>query len=169
MDLTNEDRRLLAALENGLPLTHWPYADLGKQLDWAEEVVLSRLEDLITRGLVSRFGVIVRHHELGYNANAMAVWRVPENRVDEAGKILAQQPFVSLAYKRTPRPPRWPYNLYCMIHGRNRASVEALIGCAAEHAGLAHLPGTILFSVRRFKQCGARYSRSTINTAAESA
>jgi len=157
MDLTRDDTLLLAALEGGLPRSPWPYADLGKRLGWPEELVLSRLEQLIDSGVISRFGVIVRHHELGYHANAMAVWRVPKNQVADAGRTLAAQPFVSLAYKRTPRPPRWPYNLYCMVHGRDKTDVETLIEQAAEKADLAHLPGTILFSVKRFKQCGARY------------
>jgi DNA-binding Lrp family transcriptional regulator len=166
MELTNQNKRLLATLEDGLPLTQWPYADLGKSLGWTEDAVLAQIEELIQDGIIGRFGVIVRHHELGYRANAMVVWQVPDERASEAGRQLADMPFVTLAYRRTPRPPRWPYNLYCMIHGRQRAGVEALIERATAEAGLADVPRAVLFSARRFKQRGARRGLRTVSPAA---
>ena len=49
-------------------------------------------------GLVgfSRFGLVVRHHELGYRANAMVVWDVPDAEVRAAGSRLAALDFVVL-------------------------------------------------------------------------
>jgi DNA-binding Lrp family transcriptional regulator len=107
--------------------------------------------------VISRFGVIVRHHELGICANAMVVWDVPDARVREAGTILRALSCVTLCYRRPRRLPAWPYNLFCMIHGRKRAKVEALADEATAAAGLERCERAVLFSLRRFKQRGARY------------
>ena len=63
----------------------------------------------------------------------------------------------------------WPYNLYCMVHGRDRDSVRATVAQAVAHAGLAHRPHAMLFSLRRFKQTGARrFAAHTTHLAAHS-
>jgi DNA-binding Lrp family transcriptional regulator len=157
MTLDHEDQALVAALADGLPLVERPYEALGRVLGWPEEQVIGRLGRLIAAGLISRFGVIVRHHELGICANAMVVWDVPDARVREAGAVLRALPYVTLCYRRPRRPPAWPYNLFCMIHGRERAKVEALADEATAAAGLGECERAVLFSRRRFKQRGARY------------
>jgi DNA-binding Lrp family transcriptional regulator len=155
--LAAEDRRLIAALADGLPLVPQPYAALGAALGWTEGEVIERLRGLVATGVMSRFGVIVRHHELGIRANAMVVWDVPGERVRAAGAALRALPYVTLCYRRPRRPPAWPYNLFCMIHGRERAKVETLAEEATVAAGLAGCARSVLFSRRRFKQRGARY------------
>ena len=157
MGLSVEDRRLIGAIADGLPLVPAPYAAIAERLGMAEDEVLHRLEALIDDGTVSRFGVVVRHRPLGYRANAMTVWDVPDDEVRDVGRRLAALPFVTLCYRRPRRPPAWPYNLFTMIHGRDRAAVEAQVADAAEIAGAAH---EILFSRRCFKQRGARYGRA---------
>ncbi len=157
MGMTETQRRVLAALDDGLPLVPRPYAALAAACGLSEAQVIAAIEELLEDGVLNRFGVVVRHHELGYRANAMVVWDIPDSQVREAGRSLAALPFVTLCYRRPRRPPRWPYNLFCMIHGRDRGSVEALIRRAAEQVGLAEVPREVLFSRRRFKQRGARY------------
>jgi DNA-binding Lrp family transcriptional regulator len=112
---------------------------------------------MIDAGIIKRLGVVVRHHELGYRANAMVVWDVPDERVDVLGQQLGRQDCVTLCYRRPRRLPDWPYNLFCMVHGRDRDDVRACIGRMAEGLGLETVPHTVLFSGRRFKQRGARY------------
>lgn len=174
MELSTRDRAVLTALEDGLPLVARPYAALGERLGLSEGEVIAALRSLIKSGVVKRFGVVVRHHELGYRANAMVVWDVPDDRIAEVGARLSALPFVTLCYRRPRRLPDWPYSLFCMIHGRERAAVETLAEEATAKAELSGLPRAILFSQRRFKQRGARYGardaggrgRWTISTAA---
>lgn len=156
--LDRTDRALIAALEHGLPLTARPYAEVGRAAGIGEAEVIARLKALSAAGVISRFGIVVRHRELGYRANAMVVWDVPDARVDELGRRMARFPFVTLCYRRRRRPPVWPYNLFCMIHGRDRAAVEAQIETVVRAEGLAEVPYAVLFSRRRFKQCAARYA-----------
>lgn len=155
------DRLLLEAIQQGLPLAPRPYAAIGARLGMSELEVVRRLERLLASGVVKRFGVVVRHHELGYGANAMAVWDVPDERADELGRRLAEFGFVTLCYRRARSLPAWRYNLYCMIHGRDRDTVRAQIAQLIEVCGLTEAPHAVLFSRRRFKQCGANYRRAT--------
>lgn len=157
MGLTKQDKRLLQEIAEGLPLTPRPYAAIAARIGLAEDDVIQRIEELTATGVVSRFGVIVRHRELGYRANAMVVWDLPEGRIDDTAAALVRLPFVTLCYQRPRRLPQWPYNLFCMIHGRSRERVEELIADACSAAGIEDRPRAVLFSRRRFKQRGARF------------
>lgn len=150
-----EEQPLAALAEHGLPLVERPFDLWAQQLGQPVEAVLETLQRWLAQRTLARFGVVVRHHELGYTANAMTVFDVPDAEVDARGEALAQVPGVTLAYRRA-RAPGWPYNLYCMVHGRDRQAVRATVAQATEHAGLAGQPQALLFSLRRFKQTGAR-------------
>ena len=158
MALSGGDRRLLAALEDGLPLVPRPYQALGERAGLSEAEVIEALRSLVARGVIRRLGLILRHRELGYRANAMIVWDVPDLAVSDAAAVLTRLPYVTLCYRRPRRPPLWPYNLFCMIHGKDRALVEAEVEEATVAAGLSGLPRAVLFSRRCFKQRGARYA-----------
>lgn len=149
---------LAACVEAGLPLVERPFDAWAETLGCSTDDVLAALRAWLDSGTLRRFGAIVRHHELGIDANAMTVFDVPDDAVDACGEALALQPGVTLAYRRT-RDAGWPYNLYCMVHGRDRDTVLALIDAAAAASGLAGRPREVLFSCRRFKQTGARRFR----------
>ena len=151
------DDALISAIENGLPLSSRPYAEIARQLGIEEQEVTSRLATLKQSGVIKRFGVIVRHRELGYRANAMLVWDVPDERVAELGRCLSQYDFITLCYRRPRVMPDWPYNLFCMIHGKSRDEVLERIDWLIEQCQLQSLPHHVLFSRRRFKQRGAVY------------
>lgn len=152
--LTSHDRGLIAALQNGLQLVERPYACLGMP----EADALDALGRWIDSGVVKRFGVIVRHHELGFTANAMTVWDIPDAEVSDAGKRIAASGGVTLCYRRPRRLPEWPYNLFCMVHGKDRQDVEARIAELRAGCGLGAYAHDVLFSRRRFKQRGAHYA-----------
>lgn len=158
VELSDSEQRLLAVLEGGLALVPRPFARLGMRAGMPETEVLRTLARWHDAGALRRFGVVVRHRELGYGANAMCVWAVPAEQVDAHGTLLARQPGVTLCYRRRACGPDWPYNLFCMIHGHERSEVLDMRKQVAQDAGLADLPGAVLFSTRRYKQCGARYS-----------
>jgi len=152
-----DDRRLLAALEDGLDLVARPFHRLAQRIGWREQDVCERLADLIERGVVTRFGLVVRHSYFGYRANAMVVWDIPDARLEETAQAFAGRDYVTLCYERPRVEGRWRYNLFTMIHGRER---QEALGHVEELAALA--PGardlSVLFSRRCFRQCGARLS-----------
>jgi DNA-binding Lrp family transcriptional regulator len=158
--LSERERVLIAALQSGLPFVSRPYAAIGKKINMSEKEVIEHLASWQTDGTIRRMGVIVRHHELGYRANAMVVWNIPDVRVQEVGRLLGDQSVVTLCYQRPRRLPDWPYNLFCMIHGQDRdvvlGHVKALAGLLSEQCDLPDVEYKVLFSRRRFKQRGAR-------------
>ena len=152
------DRQILQQLSSGLPLVARPYAEMAARLDRSEAEVLERTAALQDAGLISRLGVIVRHRALGWRSNAMVVWDLPSDRIDEAGPRLAALRGVTLCYERRPAPGRWPYRLYNMIHARSRDEAHGVLEAARALPELAGVPHKVLFSTRCFKQTGALIS-----------
>jgi DNA-binding Lrp family transcriptional regulator len=155
---TAQERALLAAIEDGLPLVPEPYAAAGATLGWTAERVMTALQDMVSGGVISRFGCVLHHRNIGFTANAMAVWDVPDEEVDALGLVLSRQPHVTLCYRRNRNLPDWPYNLFAMIHGRNEEAVRQRIAALAITVGLDACPSAILFSRRCFTQRGARFA-----------
>jgi DNA-binding Lrp family transcriptional regulator len=154
----DDDLGLAALVEDGLPLQRRPFDPWAEALGRPLPQVLATLQRWLHEGTLRRLGVIVRHHELGFGANAMTVFDVPDEQVDRCGRSLAAQPGITLAYRRE-RDSGWPYNLYCMVHGRDREAVRSMIENATMASGLDGYDQAVLFSRRRFKQIGARRFR----------
>lgn len=152
--LTGAEQALVGALQSGLPLVARPFAALGLP----EMEALATVARWVDEGVIKRFGVVVRHHELGYTANAMSVWDVPDDMVGELGQRIAASGDVTLCYRRRRHLPQWRYNLFCMVHGKDRDDVEARVKAISSSCGLDAYPHDVLFSCRRFKQRGAHYA-----------
>jgi DNA-binding Lrp family transcriptional regulator len=155
--LTAPERALAAALEDGLPLIEEPYAEVARRAGMPEREVMATLARWLADGLANRLGVIVRHRPLGFRANAMVVWDVPDAEARAVGEQMARWPEVNLCYRRERFLPAWRYNLYCMIHGRDRVHVLGQIAAMDARLDLVKYPYEVLFSRRCFKQGGARY------------
>ncbi|MEI6412810.1 MAG: AsnC family transcriptional regulator [Pseudomonadota bacterium] len=160
MELSTADLALIQALQAGLPLTRRPYAAIGESLGLTETAVLARLEQMMAAGVIKRFGVVVRHRALGYRANAMVVWDIPDNEVAELGHCLGRYAFVTLSYRRPRRPPHWPYNLFTMIHGQDRDAVREKLEMIVHQCDLQTVSHQVLFSTRCFRQRGACYNHT---------
>lgn len=165
--ITDEDRALIKAVEAGLPVVSRPYAEIAKQLGTTEQDVMLRLQQLINNGAIKRYGIVVRHKELGYTANGMVVWDVPDNRVEEIGLCIGKYACVTLSYRRPRRLPQWPYNLFTMVHGSSREEVSKKVEEIVQSCGLQDINHTILFSTRRFKQRGASYASAKMGSTSD--
>ncbi len=157
VNLSERERRVIAGIQSGLPLTPRPYAEIGRIIGMSESEIIECVHSLLERGLIKRMGVIVRHRELGYRANAMVVWDLPDERISALGKCMGHFEFITLCYRRPRRLPDWPYNLFTMIHGRNREEVMDKLHFLINRCSLQDIPHDVLFSRRRFKQRGAVY------------
>jgi len=156
--LDEDDWRLVAALETGLPLTPQPFHALARCSGVPLHRVLARIAQWHASGVIRRFGVILHHRPFGYRHNAMCVWNVPDARVDAIGTRLARVAPVSLCYRRTRCQPTWPYNLFAMVHARSEDELQSALEHFDRQAGMGTLPGRVLRSGTCFKQCGTRYS-----------
>jgi len=121
------DRALVKATQGGLPLVARPYEAIARQLGIPQDEVLAGLERMLADGRIRRIGAVPNHYALGYAANAMSVWDVADEAVDALGREIGALPFVTHCYRRPRRLPDWPYNLFAMVHGKDRAETERKI------------------------------------------
>jgi DNA-binding Lrp family transcriptional regulator len=158
--LTVQDRRILAAVQSGLPLEPRPWAAVARHAGCSEADVLGTLEGWLDGGVARRIGVVVKHRSLGYVANAMVVWDVADAALPRVAQALAAHPEVTLCYRRPRHGKGWPYNLFCMFHGRDRDAVLATLAALRQRPDFSDIPCEVLFSTRCFRQRGARYARA---------
>lgn len=154
--LDDVDRRLILATQAGLPLTARPYHAVAERIGVPAGEVMARLARMRALGIVRRIALVPNHYALGYSANGMAVWDVEDSCVDALGARVAALACVSHCYRRVRHPPRWPYNLFVMVHAASRAEVGAKaaeIGALLGEAARAH---DVLFSTRILKKSGLR-------------
>lgn len=156
MHLAEFDRRLIAATQSGLPLVPRPYEAVGAMLGVSSDQVRERFADLLASGLVRRIGAVPNHYRLGYSANGMTVWDVDDARVDALGERVGALPGVSHCYRRPRELPRWPYNLFAMLHGRSREEVECQRGEVRALLGDACRADAVLYSSAILKKTGLR-------------
>jgi DNA-binding Lrp family transcriptional regulator len=156
MALSEFDRRLIAATQSGLPLVARPYEAVGAMLGVTGEAVRERLAQMIDEGLVRRIGAVPNHYRLGYTANGMTVWDVDDAQADALGERVGALPGVSHCYRRPRALPRWPYNLYAMLHGRSREEVEAQRREIRALLGSASRGDEVLYSTAILKKTGLR-------------
>jgi len=156
--LSEFDRRLIAATQSGLPLVPRPYEAVGAMLGVSGVVVRERFGQLLASGLVRRIGAVPNHYRLGYVANGMTVWDVDDAQVDALGVQLGALPGVSHCYRRPRELPRWPYNLFAMLHGRSRDEVERQRRELREMLGDACRADAVLYSTEILKKTGMRLS-----------
>ncbi len=147
------DRRIVEALQNGLPLVPEPYAAAAERLGICQEELLGRLRAMLERGEVRRLGASIAHRKAGIAANVMCVWRVPPEGVEAFAREAVRFDAITHCYERA-ATPEWPYNLYCMIHGRSEADCEAVIADLCRRAGQTDY--VALLSTREFKKTWTR-------------
>ena len=148
------EKAVIRELQKGLPLVSRPFLQMAEKLGLGEMELIEKIRDMIGRGLIRRFGAAVRHQDLGYVANAMVVWNVPDERVQSVGRLLARFDEVSHCYQR-PRRPGWPYNLFTVIHGLSREECSELAGRLSRAAGIGEY--RLLFSTAELKKSSMRY------------
>lgn len=155
--MTELEQKILFELQKGLPFDTKPYLLIAEKVGCSEQEVLQFIRNKQAEKVISRFGLIVRHRNLGYQHNAMVVWDIPDGKVDIIARKMADIECINLCYRRPRVLPDWPYNLFCMIHSKSRAFVHDALGTIKSELHINNYPCAILFSEKAFKQTGAKY------------
>lgn len=150
------DRAIILATQEGLPLVREPYRAVAEQIGITPDEVMARMAAMVECGVIRRIGAVPNHYVLGYKANGMTVWDVEDGRIDELGARIGQLSSVSHCYQRPRHLPDWPYNLFAMVHGHDRAEVEQKARQIEEILGDACHGHEILYSTRILKKTGLR-------------
>jgi DNA-binding Lrp family transcriptional regulator len=150
------DRRIVMASQAGLPLDVRPYHWLAAELGVGAEIVMERLRAMLSDGRIRRIGVVPNHYRLGYSANGMSVWDVPDEDIRTIGTQVGELDIVSHCYHRPRRMPDWSYNLFAMVHGHSQAEVRDKVNQIAQLLGDKVRQHDVLFSTRILKKTGLR-------------
>ena len=150
------DRHIVAVTQGGLPLVGEPYRTVARAVGTDETDVIARMRRFIETGAIRRIGVIPNHYALGFTANGMSVWDIPDEVVSEIGARVGALDFVTHCYERPRYLPLWPYNLFSMVHGRSRDEVRDKVASVADLIGSDARAHDMLFSTRILKKTGLR-------------
>lgn len=153
------DRKIMEITQSGLPLVSRPYDDIAKQLDVDASEVISRMKKMQQSGVIRRIAAVPNHYALGYKANGMTVWNVPDERVHELGQQVGQLDFVSHCYHRPRYLPDWPFNLFAMVHAHTHNEAKSLMAKIADLIGEDDRGHDILFSTQILKKTGMRIKK----------
>ncbi|SEW14138.1 siroheme decarboxylase subunit beta [Natrinema salifodinae] len=167
--LSPADRDLILDVQDGVPLTETPYADVADAISRETEWVLETLKRFEREGKIRRIGVVPNHYALGYTENGMTVWNVPDDLVAEVGPEVAALPFVTHCYQRPRHESVWPYNFFAMTHGRSedesQRRIEQVRETMAEYWDVTDDDWDSLFSTQILKKTGIRLDeRADANT-----
>lgn len=152
------NQQFIKSIQEGISLdTFEPFQEIANKLNCDENLVLEKIQELKKDKLVKRFGPVLYNRKVGINQNAMTTLKVSPFDLDMIGVKISSFDFVTLCYEREPVIHVWDYNLYFMIHGKCRETVECQIKEVLNSLGDMVLDYKILFSSKCYKQKGASY------------
>jgi DNA-binding Lrp family transcriptional regulator len=156
MMLTNRllTKQVVDFIQGKIDPVHRPFAALAAELDCSEAEIVGIISDLKKRGIIRRFGAVLRHQQAGYICNAMVAWQAPEGREDALGEKMAAYPQVSHCYLRQV-PGDFPYQLFTMIHARSEEELQDVVKAIATATDIHNYQ--VLHSVREFKKVSMHY------------
>ena len=148
------DKKIIRLLQGEFPLVAEPYKMLAEKIGITEEDLLARIASMREEKKIRKVGAVLRHREVGFTANALCVWDVPDAQMDEVAHHMAEHPRVSHCYDRN-READWQYNLYTMIHGYSRAECEDIAEELAAATGIDDR--RMLYTKREWKKTSMKY------------
>lgn len=148
------DKKIIRKLQENISITATPYKKMADDLNMNEEDLISRIKTYNKTGILKRVGAILYHRKVGFNANAMVVWKIDSEKLDEVGKYMASFSEISHCYERKPCDC-WNYNLYSMIHGKDKESCNKIIEKISNDIGVKNYK--TLYSTKELKKTSMKY------------
>jgi DNA-binding Lrp family transcriptional regulator len=152
--LSDLEKVIIRELSGDLSVTTRPFAPIARQLGISQKNLLQIIKKLKDEGFIRRFGATLRHRNSGFSANAMVVWRIPEEKIDEVGRAMASYREVSHCYHRRPQGD-WQYNLFTMIHGASEEKCRQIAEKICRATAMNDYQ--LLFSREELKKTTMRY------------
>lgn len=152
--LDSFDKKIIRRLQENISITATPYREIASELNITEDELINKIKTYNETGILKRIGAILHHRKAGFNANAMVVWKINNDELDKIGKHMASISEVSHCYERKPFGS-WEYNLYTMIHEKDRESCNKIIEKIAIDIGIDNY--RILYSTKELKKTSMKY------------
>ena len=151
---TEQDKDFIRELQKDMDIIDEPFVKAATNLGITEDELFAKMKHYESIGVLRRFAAILRHRQVGFTANGMIVWKVPENRITSVGETLGSFPQVSHCYER-PTYDDWPYNVFSMIHCKTHTEANDVAKIIQNQIDVDEYK--ILFSSREFKKTRVEY------------
>jgi DNA-binding Lrp family transcriptional regulator len=151
---TEQDKDFIRELQKDMAIIDEPFVKAANNLGITENELFEKMKQYEDNGVMRRFAAILRHRQVGFTANGMIVWIVPEDRISEVGEKLGAFPQVSHCYER-PTYSDWPYNVFSMIHCKTHDEANEMAKTIQDQINVNDYK--ILFSSREFKKTRVEY------------
>ena len=151
---TEDDKDFIRELQKDMEIIDEPFVKAANNLGITEDELFSKMKHYESLGVLRRFAAILRHRQVGFTANGMIVWKVPEDRITSVGETLGSFPQVSHCYER-PTYDDWPYNVFSMIHCKTHDEAYDVAKTIQNQIDVNEYK--ILFSSREFKKTRVEY------------
>ena len=151
---TEQDKDFIRELQKDMEIIDEPFVKAAHNLGITEDELFEKMKHYEDIGIMRRFAAILRHRQVGFTANGMIVWKVPNERISEVGEKLGAFPQVSHCYER-PTYPDWPYNVFSMIHCKTHDEANEMAKTIQNQINVDDY--RILFSTREFKKTRVEY------------
>jgi DNA-binding Lrp family transcriptional regulator len=155
--MMTKDSEILLAVQDGIPLVREPFAEASEALEISQENLIERLKGMREDGTIRRFAPNINQRKIGIIANAVVVWRVPEENISRVVETMLKYNKISHCYRRATVPGKWEYNLYTVIHDYDKKSVSQFVRRLSKETGIKDYQ--VLYSRRQFKRTSSRISR----------
>ena len=153
-EITEWDKQVIREAQEDLPLVSRPFDGIAARLGLTVSQFFAQLDEYKERKLMRRYSAVLYHRRSGFRANAMIVWKVPPERSEEVGMIMAENPAVTHCYER-PTFPDWEYSHFTMVHAPTRDECEEIGRDIAKATGVND--NLLLYSTREYKKTRVRY------------
>jgi len=151
--ISEKEMKIAQIIQRDLPLGKRPFRDMENLTGMSEKDILEHIGDMMDRGVIRKFGAVIRHQKAGYTENAMVVWAVPEDQREAAGNILASFREITHCYERTP-PFEGKYAIFTMVHFREGEG-DGIIRKLSEASGVRDFK--VLTSEEEYKKSSMEY------------
>lgn len=156
IDFDPIDFKLVLETQGGMPIVSEPFLAIALKIGISEDEVILRMQKLRNSGFIRKMAGTPNHYKIGYTANAMTVWNIPDEFVHEVGKIFKSVGFISHCYIRPRALPIWPYNLFSMVHGKNREEVSVKVEKLKSLIENKFIDVELIYSSKILKKTGIR-------------
>jgi len=134
-ELSEFEKQLLNDYQQGMPLVSEPYAEMAKELSQKgfsvnEQDIISSLNSLKDRGMVTRVGPVFKPQRVG--GSTLAAIAVPDERMTEVAQIVSNFTQVNHNYQREHR-----FNLWFVVTAGSQQEVEDVLKEIEQKTGLA--------------------------------
>ena len=152
-DLNETEIRLVRVLQEEFPLTDEPFKRWAKLAGLSDESLFQQIQVFQKQGFLKRIAAFTGFSEKR-NGKAVAMWRIPEEKIDWAGIVAASSPEV-VSCSRRAVSPEMPYSLHAVLDSDSEEIGKVVMRSIEEEIGA--WPSQCVLKEKDYKKSRLKY------------